>query len=200
MRLNSRLGRVAGIASALVFLFGSTAVASRGGECATPSIDRYQQWLASGEGATEPATGSILVPDGRHGYTAKIKFLDPEWHVMVVWLGNEFEAEANLSRSRGFWMTYSATDDLYVQLRPASFWSGGDKWVTRIPSTRGKLTRKFFSFNPDRWTSLPELGKPSYPLSDALDDARGLVFVGKTPNNLTFRGLRVDGYRPPCVY
>jgi hypothetical protein len=202
MRLNSTLGRAAVIACALVFLFGTTATAnaSRGRECATPSIDRLQQWLASGEGATEPATGSILVPRGPHEYTAKIKFLAHDWHVMVVWLGNKFEAQADLTGSRGFWMTYRASDDLYVQLRPASHWSGGDKWVTKIPSTRGRLLTKFFSFKPDKWTTLPELGKPAYPLAEALDDARGLVFVGKAPNDLEFRGLKIDGYRPPCVY
>jgi len=192
------------IASALVAVSlgsGATAAAAPAGhECATPSIDRYQQWLASGEGTTEPATGSILVPEGRHRYAAKIKFLNPEWHVMVLWLGNRFEAQADLSRSRGFLMTYSATDDLYVQLRPASDWSGGAKWVTKIPSTRGKVVSRFFSFHPDKWTTLAELGAPAYPLAEALDDARGLVFVGKTPNDLVFKGLKVDGYRPPCVY
>ena len=202
MRLNSTTGRVAVIAYALFFLIGSTAVATaaNGRECATPSIDRLQQWLASGEGVTEPAIGSILVPRRHHGHTAKIKFLANDWHVMVVWLGNKFEAEADLSRSKGFWLTYRATADLHVQLRPASDWSGGDKWATPIPSTHGKLVRKFFSFKADNWTTLPELGAPDYPLSEALDDARGLVFVGKTPNELEFQGLRIDGYRPPCVY
>jgi hypothetical protein len=202
MRLNSTLGRVAVIACALLFLLGATASAnaSPGRECDTPSIDRLQQWLASGEGTTEPATGSILVPRNRHEYSAKIKFVGTDWHVMVVWLGNKFEAQADLTASRGFLMTYRATDDLYVQLRPASHWSGGDKWVTRIPSTRGRLVTKFFSFDPEDWTSLPELGKPAYPLTEALKDARGLVFVGKTPNDLEFRGLKIDGYRPPCVY
>ncbi|WP_434443351.1 hypothetical protein [Lentzea sp. E54] len=202
MRLNSTPGRVAVIACALLFLFGSTAAAnaSRGGECRTPSIDRLQHWIASGEGATEPATGSILVPRGRHGHTAKIKFLADDWAVMVVWLGNRFEAEADLSRSRGFWLTYRATSDLHVQLRPASFWSGGDKWVTKVPSTGGRLVHRFFGFQPDNWTSLPELGTPSYPFAEALDDARGLVFVGRTKNDLEFRGLKIDGYRPPCVY
>lgn len=201
MRMNSTLGRVAVIAHALLFLSGAvgTASASHGRECDTPSIGRLQQWLASGEGATEPATGSILVPRAQ-GYSAKIKFLSSDWHVMVVWLGNKFEAQADLSGSRGFWMTYRARDDLHVQLRPASHWSGGDKWVTRIPSTRGQLVTRFFSFAPSRWTVLPELGAPAYPLAEALDDARGLVFVGKTPNDLEFRGLRIDGYRPPCVY
>ncbi|WP_329048423.1 hypothetical protein OG738_38480 [Amycolatopsis sp. NBC_01488] len=167
-------------------------------ECATPSIDRLQQWLAGGEGSTVPPTGSLLVPEG-HRYAAKVTFLDAEWHVVVVWLGNRFEAQADLSHSAGFWLTYRATDDLYVQLRPASHWSGGDKWLTLVPSTRGKVVTKFFSFEPRAWTSLPELGTPAYSFASALTEARGLVFVGKTPNTLEFRGLRVDGYRPPCL-
>ncbi|GLY47140.1 hypothetical protein [Lentzea sp. NBRC 102530] len=202
MRLKSTFGRVAVIAYALLFTLGSTGVASasHGKECRTPSIDRLQQWIASGEGATEPATGSILVPKGRHGHTAKIKFLADDWAVMVVWLGNKFEAQADLSTSHGFWMTYRATNDLYVQLRPAEFWSGGDKWVTKIPSTGGELVKRFFSFKTKDWTYLPALGKPSYPLADALDDARGLVFVGNTKNDLEFTSLKIDGYRPPCVH
>jgi hypothetical protein len=169
-----------------------------GCECSTPSIDRYQQWLASGEGATVPPTGNLLVREG-HRYTAKVEFLNAEWHVAVLWLGNQFEAQADLSKSGGFRLTYSATDDLYVQLRPASHWSGGDKWLTLVPSTRGKLVTRWFSFSSRAWTSLPELGTPAYSFASALTEARGLVFVGKTPNRLDFRGLRVDGYRPPCL-
>lgn len=167
-------------------------------ECTTPSIDRYQQWLASGEGTTVPATGSLLVRQGG-GYAAKVSFLNAEWHVIVVWLGNQFEAQADLSKSAGFWLTYSATEDLYVQLRPASHWSGGDKWLTLVPSTGGKLVRRFFSLAPDKWTWLPELGQPSYSFGSALGEARGLVFVGKTANSLDFRGLKIDGYTPPCL-
>ncbi|PRY44704.1 hypothetical protein [Umezawaea tangerina] len=177
---------------------------SRGGECRTPSIDLLQQWLASGEGATVPATGSLLTPVGRehgHGveYAAKVSFLGAEWHVAVVWLGNRFEAQADLSRSAGFWLTYSATDDLYVQLRPASHWSGGDKWLARVPATGGRTVTRFYSFRPDAWTTLPELGTPAYSFDSALREARGLVFVGKTANDVEFRGLRVHGYRPPCL-
>ncbi|MBP2337198.1 hypothetical protein JOF41_003376 [Saccharothrix coeruleofusca] len=194
----------AALAAAVAFcLVGSTAVAHadtparRGHECATPSIDRFQQWLASGEGTTVPATGSLLVRE-RHGYAARVEFLGTEWHVAVVWLGNQFEAQADLSDSAGFWLTYSATDDLYVQLRSASRWSGGAQWLTRVPSTDGRLVRRFFSFAPDGWTWLPELGEPSHSFASAVAEARGLVFVGKTPNRLAFRGLRVNGYRPPC--
>jgi hypothetical protein len=176
----------------------ASASPARSCECATPSIDRYQQWLASGEGTTVPATGSLLVREGRQ-YAAKVTFLNTEWHVAVLWLGNRFEAQADLSKSAGFRLTYSATDDLYVQLRPASHWSGGDKWLTLVPSTHGKLVTRWFSFAPRAWTSLPELGTPTYSFASALTEARGLVFVGKTPNRLDFRGLRVDGYRPPCL-
>ncbi len=197
---------VAALVHVLVLaLVGSAAVAHAGGppprrghECATPSIDRLQQWLASGEGATVPATGSLLVRE-HHRYAAEVAFLGTDWHVVVVWLGNRFEAQADLSDSSGFWLTYSATDDLYVQLRPASHWSGGDKWLTPVPSTGGRTVRRFFGFAPDRWTWLPELGQPSHSFASALGEARGLVFVGKTPNDITFRGLRVDHYRPPCL-
>lgn len=171
-------------------------------ECRTPSVDRFQQWLASGEGTTVPATGSLLTPvRGGHGvdYAARVSFLDAEWHVVVLWLANRFEAQVDLSGSAGFWLTYSATDDVHVQLRPASHWSGGDKWLTLVPATGGRTVTRFFSFAPEAWTTLPELGAPAYPFDAALEEARGLVFVGKTPNELEFRGLEVHGYRPPCL-
>jgi len=168
-------------------------------ECpGSPSIDRLQQWLASGEGVTDPPTGTMLVRAGDR-YEARIRFLTSDWHVAVVSTGNQFEAEADLSASRGFTLTYSATDELYVQLRPASHWSGGDKYVARIPSTGGQLQTRTFSFAADAWTTLPELGTPSYSFASALREVRGLVFVGKTPNTIVFSGLRMDGYTPPCL-
>src|SRR4051812_4571975 len=184
---------------------GGSPAAVAGGrhECRTPSVDRLQQWLVSGEGATVPATGSLLTPVRReHGgveYAARVSFVNTEWHVAVVWLANQFEAQVDLSSSAGFWLTYSATEDLYVQLRPASHWSGGDKWLTLVPATGGRTVTRFFDFRPGSWTTLPELGKPAYSFTSALREARGLVFVGKTPNELEFRGLRVNGYRPPCL-
>jgi hypothetical protein len=187
----------------LAVLAGAAPAAATTGhphECATPSIDRLQQWLASGEGTTVPAAGSMLVPvRGRDNYAARITFVNTEWHVAVVWLGNEFEAQADLSRSAGFLLTYSATDDLYVQLRPASHWSGGAQWATRIPSTRGRTVTRFFSLRPQAWTSVPELGAPAHSFVSAVSEARGLVFVGKTPNEIEFRGLRIHRYTPPCL-
>lgn len=190
---------LAALAACLVVTPGAAGADPALKECATPSIDRLQQWLASGEGATVPATGSLLVPARRHQYAAKVTFLNAEWHVVVVWLANEFEAQVDLSQSRGFWLTYSATDDLYVQLRPASHWSGGAQWLTPVPSTQGRMVTRFFSLGPEAWTSLPELGTPAFPFDVAVGEARGLVFVGKTANELDFRGLRINGYVPPCL-
>ena len=200
MRKSSIVAAFSVLALAVAGLVSPTASAAprHGRECATASIDRYQQWLASGEGTTVPATGSLLVPARHHRYAAKVTFVNAEWHVAVVWLANAFEAQADLSRSAGFLLTYRATDDLYVQLRPASHWSGGAQWVTRVPSTGGRLVTRFFSLRPQAWTSLPELGAPAHSFATALGEARGLVFVGKTANELEFRGLRVDGYTPPC--
>jgi hypothetical protein len=168
-------------------------------ECpGSPSIDRLQQWLASGEGLTVPATGSLLVADGSR-YDAKVQFVGSDWHVVVVWVGNQFEAQADFSGASGFTLTYSASDDLYVQLRPASHWSGGDKYVVAIPSTGGQIQTRTFSFDANAWTTLPELGVPNYPFSDAIKEVRGFVFVGNTPNTLDFRGLRIDGFVPTCL-
>jgi hypothetical protein len=120
-----------------------------------------------------PATGSLLVPL-RHSYAARVRFVNAEWHVIVVWLGNQ-------------------------QLRSASHWSGGAQWLTRVPSTHGRLVTRFFSFRLSAWTWLAELGEPAHTFASALAEARGFVFVGKTPNFLEFRGLRIHGYTPPCL-
>src|SRR5437773_9824373 len=51
-------------------------------ECTSaPSLDRFQDWIASGEGTTVPATGSILVKSGAQ-YVAKVGFVNAEWHVV----------------------------------------------------------------------------------------------------------------------
>jgi hypothetical protein len=167
-------------------------------ECTTaPSLDRLQNWIASGEGTTVPATGSILVKSGSQ-YVGKIGFVNAEWHVVPVWTANKFDGQADFSKSASLTLTYSATDDFYVQVRPASHWDGGDKWLTKIPKTSGQVQTKVISFAAQNWTTLPELGTPVYSLADALKEVRGLVFVGKTVNQIEFHGLRVEGYVPPC--
>jgi hypothetical protein len=167
-------------------------------ECqGTPSIDRLTQWLATTEGQMIPPGGSILVPDGDE-FAGRVEFVGGDWHVLVMWIENQFEAQENLSASAGFTMTYSAENDLWVQMRPGAHWSGGDKYVTLVPGTGGQLETRFFSFAASSWTTLAALGTPAYPYSEALADVRGFVFVDDTPNQLVFTGFRIDGFTPPC--
>jgi hypothetical protein len=166
-------------------------------ECPKPSVDRLEQWMSSGpvEGTTIPPTGNLLTMEGDH-YIAKVEFVNVEWHVCPVYLGNAFSANANLSASSGFLLTYSSTSDMFVQARPTSHWSGGDQWALRIPSTGGVRKSQFFSFDAANWKSI--FGTPTWTFADTLKEVLGFVFVGQTPNVVTIWGLRFDGYVPPC--
>ncbi|GEM_PF-3560967 len=167
--------------------------------CPGVSIDRYQQWLASGEGPTVPATGSLLRQESDSTIARASFTQDNQWHVLAIWLGNEFGASVNLTLSKGFSLTYSATNDFYIQLRPAVQWSGGAKWHLLIPSTAGQSTTTFFPFEAAQWIKLTALGEPPHTFEEALADASGLVVVGNTKNEISFSGLRVDTYEPPCL-
>lgn len=165
-------------------------------ECTAPSIDRLREWLASGEGPTTPATGSLLVAEG-DSYVARAAFTSAsEWHVLAIWFGNEFGATIDLSDSSGFTLTYSATADFYFQLRPAAQWSGGDKWHMPIPSTAGQVVTTFFPFESSEWTE--RLGTPPHSFLEALSDASGFAVVGNSQNELSFYGLQIDGFTPDC--
>jgi hypothetical protein len=199
-------GNASGVSSGGQAGMDAAAVGSDGGadsgfspiiECTKPSVDRLEVWTSSGpaEGTTIPPTGDLLVMEGGR-YVAKVQFLNVEWHVCPVYLGNQFNANAKLSASSGFLLTYSSTSDMYVQARPTSHWSGGTQWATKIPSTGGVKKSQFFSFDPVNWKSL--FGTPTWSFADTLKEVLGFVFVGQTPNIITFYGLRFDGYVPPC--
>jgi hypothetical protein len=131
------------------------------------------------------------------GYVAQAEFTKPEWHVLVILLGNKFDASVDLSASSGFMLTYSSTADFYIQLRPAAYWSGGDKWHMPIPGTQGQVVTSFFPFDASAWQE--RLGTPSHTFAEAQANARGMVVVGNQPNLLSFYGLRIDGYVPECL-
>jgi hypothetical protein len=165
-------------------------------ECTgTPSVDRLTQWIASGEGLTEPKTGSIVTKQGEE-YVAKVRFVGSEWHVIPVYVANKFGDTADLTTSKGITLTYSATSELHVQLRSETKWSGGDQYATTIPSTNGQKETRFFSFESANWQSL--FGTPELSWADTLKQGMGLVFVGNSENDVVFYGLRVDGWTPPC--
>jgi hypothetical protein len=168
------------------------------GPCMEPSIDGYQYWLASGEGATNPARDNVLIPEGDH-YVAKISFLGAGWHVFPVPLDNDPDAGmVDLSKSAGFTVTYSATADLFVQFRSNTHWDGGTHYVTKMPSTGGVVMTRTFSFAKANWTYIDNLGVPQWPFESELPVARALVFIGLGPNDLLFTALKVDGYLPRC--
>ena len=112
--------------------------------------------------------------------------------------GASGEGQIDLSASKGFTLTYSATHDLWVQMRPAFQWNGGAQYLTKVPSTGGQIMTRFFPFTRASWTSLVVLGTPTFPFDMLLGAVRGLVFVGDVPNTLVFTGLRFDAYVPVC--
>ena len=165
-------------------------------ECPKPSIDRITAWNATGEGSTKPMSGSLLVKEGDH-YIAKQEFVGGGWHVLEVFIANAYGAMADLSKSASFTLTYSSTNDLWLQMRAANHYSGGAQWVTKIPSTGGQMMKQTFSLDASQWTTI-ELGKPGWTYEEARKAACGFVFVGDKPNMITFYGLRFDGYVPMC--
>jgi len=165
-------------------------------ECPKPSIDRITAWNATGEGTTKPMSGSLLVKEGDH-YVAKQEFVGGGWHVLEVFVANAYGSSADLTNDASFTLTYSSTNDLWLQMRAANHYSGGAQWVTKIPSTGGQMMKQTFSLDASQWTTI-ELGKPSWTYEEARKAACGFVFVGDKPNLISFWGLRFEKYVPMC--
>jgi hypothetical protein len=166
-------------------------------ECNAPSIDRLKGWNATSEGTMVPQSGTLLVPEGDQ-YVAQVEWLNNEWHVVPVVISNLFDTTVDLTNSYGFELTYSSTDTIWVQMRSATHWSGGTQFVAEIPSTGGAMQTFVVPFAEENWGPHPQLGAPDWSYASNLADVRGLVFIGNTPNVLTFSGLRIEGFEPPC--
>ena len=166
--------------------------------CAKPSVDHLEIWTAHG-GSLRPAVGcNLLIKEGERHYM-KVEFLPGgEWHEIVVPIANSLAKKADLSASKGFTITYSATADLWVQLRPLSHPHGGEQHTAKLPATGGMMQELFVPFAPASWGML--LGTPTFPFADAVRDANFFDFVGPpaSANVFVVRGLRFDGYVPPC--
>jgi hypothetical protein len=167
--------------------------------CPRPSVDRLEIWTAHG-GSLRPAVGgNLLVKEGDR-YYAKVEFLPGgEWHEIVVPLVNSLMKQVDLTNSKGLLLSYSATAELWVQLRPLSKAHGGDQHTALIPSTGGMVKELFLPFNAQTF-GVPLLGAPAHPFSQTLRDANFFNFVGRPAvmNTFVVRGLRIDGHLPPC--
>jgi hypothetical protein len=166
--------------------------------CPKPSVDRLEVWTAHGGSLRPGVGGNLLVKEGDR-YHVRVEFLPGSvWHEVVVPIANALSRKADLSASKGFSITYSATADLWVQLRPLTHPHGGEQHTAKLPSTGGAMMELFVPFDAASWGDL--LGKPTFPLSEAVMNANFFNFVGPpgTGNTVVIRGLRFDGYLPPC--
>jgi len=164
------------------------------------SLDRFEYWIKENcDASTNPANCTSLVKEGDR-YVAHADYVGAGWHVApTVWVANKFAGQVDLSTSTGFTVVYSATADLYAEVRPASHWDSGAQWLVKLPATGGMKQTVTFPFTQAQWTSLPELGTPTYSLGDALKEVRGLLFLGNTANTVAFYDLKIAGYLPPCI-
>ena len=185
---------------------GGGGAASDGGlpplmECTVPSIDRITGFHSTGEGTTVPMKedGTLLVKEGDH-YVAKEKFLQNEWHVLEIVITKGFDTTpvADLSTSKGVWLTYNTSGALWFQMRSKSHWNGGAHWTSPVPSSNGQTVTKFFSFDASNWKKHPGLDAPDQAYAPTLKEVQGLMLIGETPNDITISGMRIDGYVPPC--
>jgi hypothetical protein len=166
--------------------------------CPKPSVDHLEIWTAHGGSLRPAAGGNLLIKEGERHYM-KVEFLPGgQWHEIVVPVANSLSKKIDLTTSKGFTITYSATADLWVQLRPLSHAHGGEQHTAKLPSTGGMMQELFVPFAPESWGML--LGDPTFPFAQALRDANFFDFVGPPASANTFvvRGLRFDGYVPPC--
>ena len=165
-------------------------------ECPGASLDRLQQWTVH-SGTSRPASGNILVKEG-DSYVAKIEYLGTGWHEMVVPVNNSQASSADFSKSAGITISYSATAEVYMQMRSAAHLHGGSQHVLLLAPTGGMVARKFFPFQKEAWTAVNRLGIPTFTLESILKDVVFFNFVGDKPNVITIRSLRIDGHTPMC--
>jgi len=167
--------------------------------CPKASVDHLEIWTAHG-GSLRPPTGSnLLIKDGDRHYM-KVEFLPgSQWHEAVVPVANSLSRKADLSASKGFTITYSATADVWLQLRPLTHPHGGEQHTFKLPATGGMVQDLFVPFAPEAWGML--LGNPTFPFAEAVREANFFNFIAPpaSANVIVVRGLRFDGYVPSCT-
>lgn len=165
-------------------------------ECTEASLDRFQTWRAHANVASGGGP-NLLVKRGER-YVARMRFPGGVWSEVVVDIANASNVPVDLSASAGFSITYSATANLWMQLRGSVQPHGGDQHVVLLPATGGGVETRTYAFSPDAWTFQPNLGKPTVALAAVLKSALFFDIVGNTANTVEISGLRLAGYSPPC--
>jgi hypothetical protein len=166
-------------------------------ECPGGSLDRFQKWLAHALVTGAAADSSILVTEGNRE-VARARFPGGDWSEVVVLLGNAADASIDLSMSAGFDITYSATADLFIELRGTVQLHGGDQHAVKLPATGGATVTMHVPLDPAAWTFIDTLGKPTVAFADVVRTANMFDIVGNTANVVSFSGLRFDNYVPAC--
>jgi hypothetical protein len=166
-------------------------------ECPGASLDRLQKWLAHTLITGAGGDSSILVAEGNR-QVARARFPGGNWSEVVVLLGNAADASVDLSKSAGFSITYSATADLWIEMRGTVQLHGGDQHAVKLPATGGMTMTRFVPFTAAAWTYVPELGKPTVAFPEVVRTANMFDIVGNAANTVAFSGLRFDNYLPPC--
>src|SRR5262249_16858710 len=157
-------------------------------ECPAPTLDRLQQWTAHAN--TTPSSGDLLVQEEGH-YVARVTFPGGGlWSEVVVPINNDKTIPGDLSHSAGFTIIYSATTDLWAELRGTVQPHGGNQNVVKLAATNGNRSTLSFRFVQDDWTFVPALGRPKVTLASVLPSALFFDFVGNTANTVVFYGLR----------
>lgn len=166
-------------------------------ECSGPSLDRLQKWLAHALVGNAAPGSSLLVADGG-GYVARWKTSGGggNWSEVVVLIGNEPNAGVDLGKNDGFVATYSATADIWIQLRGTVHLHTGDQYAFRLPSTAGQRVSMNVPFAASAWKSV--FGPPPVPFADVLRTANKFDIISNAPSDVTFFGLRFEKYLPDC--
>jgi hypothetical protein len=166
-------------------------------ECPGASLDRLQRWLAHAfvSGAAQ-GTSLLVQQGGRYVAKARLTGGGSNYSEVVVHLGNQAGAAVDLSKVPGFTITYSSTADLWIELRGTVLLHGGDQWAVKLPSSGGQMTTKDISLEAAAWGRI--FGPPPVAFAEVLKTASMFDIVGNAANDVTFAGLRFDGYVPQC--
>jgi len=168
------------------------------GDCpGGPAIHQITKWWATTEGSMTPSSGTLVKKENGKS-VARVTWNGNEWHVVPVWIGNQFEFNADLRASKSLTLSYQAPGDFYIQMRPGPHWSGPAQWGTKFSKSPDKVTTVRVPLEEASWGLIPGLERANFSFNEALSAVRGMVIVGREPGTYLFTGMLIDNFTPPC--